>query len=771
MKLLLSILCVLGGLVGFLGSPLSAQCAIQLRGTVLDRATGEPLPYANVFAEEPERGTLTDSEGNFYFQNLCTGDLHVEVSHLGCTPERVFLTLDGDTTLRITLLHYDELLDEVVVHGESTATRTANGQTTGRSEILRQHPTDLAALTERMTGVSSLRNGAGIGKPSIHGLYGNRVAIINNGLVHAGQQWGVDHAPEIDPLAADHITVVKGTAALEYGGNALGGLLLVEPGLPPSDPHPHGAVQYAFQTNGRGHGLNAELEGGKTWQYRLTQSLKLHGDRRTPDYLLNNTGSREAATGLHLTRRWNDRWTTRAHYAYFAAALGILRGAQLSNLTDLEAALARSVPFFTEPRFSYALEPPRQGVEHHLWKLEADLLASDRQLWRVHYGGQWNRRREFDQRRGGRDETPALSLSEYTHEFGLKLQQQLAGGGQLKTGLQFRLTDNANVPGTGVLPLIPNYEAYRPAGYLVWQREAGDWNYEAGLRYEWAHYDVRFVSFDLPRRFLDAAHTFHNPAAGGGVRYQFDRWHLTGNVGYRHRAPEINELYSNGLHQGVAGIERGDAGLRSERSLKTTLGATFTSPRHWTLEVLGYWHRIADYIYLQPQPEPVLTIRGAFPEFRYRQTNARLLGTDLNVTYRPVDSWRLRVSYALVHGRQDDGTALPFLPPANGTAEVRFQPRDNHGYRNAYFSGELRWYAEQGRTDLESELVPPPPGYTLLNFAAGTELRWGKQSFEVSVRMDNALNTTYRDYLNRLRIFADELGRNVSVRVRVPFGG
>jgi iron complex outermembrane receptor protein len=37
-------------------------------------------------------------------------------------------------------------------------------------------------------------------------MWGNRVSIINNGIAQSGQQWGVDHAPEIDPFTADHIT-------------------------------------------------------------------------------------------------------------------------------------------------------------------------------------------------------------------------------------------------------------------------------------------------------------------------------------------------------------------------------------------------------------------------------------------------------------------------------------------------------------------------------------------------------------------------------------
>lgn len=34
--------------------------------------------------------------------------------------------------------------------------------------------------------------------PVIHGLHSNRILILNNEVRQEGQQWGADHAPEID---------------------------------------------------------------------------------------------------------------------------------------------------------------------------------------------------------------------------------------------------------------------------------------------------------------------------------------------------------------------------------------------------------------------------------------------------------------------------------------------------------------------------------------------------------------------------------------------
>ena len=54
---------------------------------------------------------------------------------------------------------------------------------------------NLAALLTEVSGVTSLQTGTTTAKPVIHGMYGTRVLIVNNGVRQSGQQWGDDHAP------------------------------------------------------------------------------------------------------------------------------------------------------------------------------------------------------------------------------------------------------------------------------------------------------------------------------------------------------------------------------------------------------------------------------------------------------------------------------------------------------------------------------------------------------------------------------------------------
>ena len=61
----------------------------------------------------------------------------------------------------------------------------------------------------------------------------------------------------------------------------------------------------------------------------------------------------------------------------------------------------------------------------------------------------------------------------------------------------------------------------------------------------------------------------------------------------------------------------------------------------------------------------------------------------------------------------------------------------------------------------ELDISTPPDGYHLLNLHASIDVALGnKNSLQVGFSVNNITNTRYRDYLNRLRFFADELGRS-----------
>ena len=161
----------------------------------------------------------------------------------------------------------------------------------------------------------------------IHGLHSNRVLIVQDGVRQEGQQWGSEHAPEIDPYTAGEITLIQGAAGVRYGSDAIGGVILVQPPPYPTDTAVHGSISLAAFSNSLGavvpHDGADSRKNSPAMQWRATGSYRLGGDAATPNYRLANTAFRE--NNLSGAVKWSKAaWQTELGYSRFSTDLGIL---------------------------------------------------------------------------------------------------------------------------------------------------------------------------------------------------------------------------------------------------------------------------------------------------------------------------------------------------------------------------------------------------------------------------------------------------------------
>lgn len=748
------------------------NCVLSISGNIADEGTGIPMSYSTVYLEELKGGAVADSMGNFKLSGLCKGSYHLRINHIGCETKTLFLSLSKDTVINLNMHHHSELVDEVMVHDHHSQHETAASSTIGQDVITEVANKDLSEMLETMTGVSSIRSGAGISKPVVHGLSGNRVAILNNGIAQSGQQWGNDHAPEIDPYVAEHISVVKGAGALAYPGASLGGVVLIEPDEIENDPHLHGNVNYIFQTNGLGHTLNARLQKYDKWAaWRISATTKVIGDRSAPNYYLTNTGKREYNLAAQLEKHFNPKWEMKLYYSLFNTEIAILRGSHIGNLTDLQEAIEREEPFFTKDQFSYTINEPRQTVQHHLLKLESRHIFNEHQSLNLTYGGQINNRKEFDVRRADRSDLPALSLLQWDQYLEGVYKHFFDHGRQLKTGIQLRLTDNTNNPETGILPLIPDHRSYRAGVFAIFQEEKDKMLYELGARYDLNYLQVVAISQSLPREIERHYHSFHNYSLSSGLRYLvLPQLKLNLNIGHVLRSPEVNELYSAGLHQGVSGIEEGNRKLKNEQSTKAVLSAGLNLKKKLFIQLLGYYQYVSNFIYLQPEDEFRLTIRGAFPLFTYQQTDATIAGLDALVSYEPIESIRLVAKYSFLQGNDvSNDQPLVYMPSNNLFGSFSYAFKDGEKMKNSSISVNGRYVFKQTHLNADQDLAPAPDAYFLLGASIGTTFKLKKTKLRCALSGDNLLNTVFRDYLNRQRYFADDLGWNLNMQFNLTF--
>lgn len=760
-------------------SNIAAQdCKFTIQGTVFDEAPNAPLHYVNIFVQELALGATSDDNGNFLFENICPGEYHLIFSHIGCEEQKIHLDLVSDTTITMHMSHTPTSLGAVVVEGKKEELVNQPSVSVRRQTIEDNSNQNLSVLLENEAGVHLLKNGSGISKPVVHGLYGNRLTILNNGIAQSGQQWGNDHSPEIDPFAADKITVLKGTSAIEYGAGNLGAVILVEPKRVAREPHLHGQVNYVFETNGRGHNINARFEKyTPALAWRFNGSLKKYGDRKSPQYFLNNTGAEEANFAIQLEKSINDKLILDLYLSSFNTELGVLRGSHIGNLTDLNHAWTRDQPFFTEPDFNYGLEAPKQKVSHQLAKGRAKYFINNSESIELVIAGQINDRKEFDIRRGGRSDTPALSLTQYTFNSEIKYSNRIGERWKINIGNQTIGTENDNNPGTGILPLIPDYKSMKSGMFvsLSGSQEKTDLNF--GVRYDYEFQNAATISNTIPKEIIRYKNNFHNINGLFAMKYQITKSQsLSWNIGYAQRNPAINELYSAGLHQGVSGIEEGDINLHAEKAIKNTLEYKWSPDAHFSFNTLVYFQHIQDYIFLNPQDKLRLTIRGAFPVFKYEQTDANIYGADISTQFTLWHSIFGLLKYSFIRGEnRSDGIPLVFIPPNSFYGSLVYRSKKsiklNKNIRLEESEIELnsRYVFRQNNLLENQDFVPAPPAYNLVGLKMSTNIITSTGKLRCFAKADNLFNVAYRDYLNRQRYFADDLGLSVTFGINYKF--
>ena len=84
----------------------------------------------------------------------------------------------------------------------------------------------LGETLDGLPGVAASGFGPNSSRPVIRGLDGDRVRMLDNGGASIdASSLSFDHAVAIDPLVVERVEVLRGPAALLYGGNASGGVV------------------------------------------------------------------------------------------------------------------------------------------------------------------------------------------------------------------------------------------------------------------------------------------------------------------------------------------------------------------------------------------------------------------------------------------------------------------------------------------------------------------------------------------------------------------
>lgn len=789
--------------IGITTSALAQNCQISFKGKITDFHDSTPIIGASIKIENSNKYAITDFDGLFEFKNLCKGKFTFEIEHISCETKKITINLNENTFKEITLEHHIENLKEVIVSSTHNVTsKTIQTTNINHKTIDENSGKSLGDILKNVAGVSSINTGNSIVKPIINGLHSSRIIVMTNGVRLQDQEWGIEHAPNIDINNAANITVVKGANSLEFGGDAIGGVIVLEPSKYVLKDSLFGKTILGAQSNGKGGNLHSSMTKTtkKGWFLNAKTTLKRFGDFNTPNYNLTNTGLDSRAfsfqTGL---KKFEHGFTV--DYSFVHNNIGILKASHIGNLDDLVSAINNKEPLIVED-FSYDINQPRQQIYHHIFKADYYKRFKDLGKLDIQYDFQKNQRFEYDVRLGENKNRAAIDLDLTTHAISSSFDFNNNLDQTYKLGVKGVYQNNFANPLTGVRRLIPDYDKIDAGVFAIGNYVLNEkTTFNVGLRYDYNYinakkfyiksrwiergYDQEFDNLiigDFTTQWLvNPVFSFHNFSTSAGLAYQMnDKNAVLFNYGLSNRAPNASELFSDGLHHSASRIELGDLDLQQEISNRISSTYTFLS-NNSTIAAEVFFNKIHNFIYLEPTGTEQ-TIRGAFPVWEYKATNANLFGFDFTWQQRINDAFLFNNKSSLTFGNDaKNNKSLIDIPAPSFKNSLEYRNKKWHqlGVRleselilqqNNYPDNNFTVYLPVQDTYELVDISATPPNYHLLHFHTDAIFHLSKKTdVQISASITNLLNTNYRDYLNRLRFYADDLGRNYNLQLKINY--
>ena len=591
--------------------------------------------------------------------------------------------------------------------------------------ILKQY---ISKSISKLPGISIISTGPGISKPSIRGLSYDRVVVYNQGVRLENQQWGDEHGIGVSTSGINSIEVIKGPSYVLYGSDAMGGVLYIEPERYSDDF----SVDYMGLYNSNYNGItnNLGVKGSSCkFSYILRANMMDNQSFSTPDGEVENTWFKENDIQAGL------KYETEK----FSSDLRLTMNFSELGLPDMEE----------------GHEDHYQEISHTTltWKNSFD-LGNDHML-NVTLGRQLNERQEF----GGHEEEEEEGHDDHEgHEEGeAELDMELSTN-TLDINLVMPQSDIFNlIIGTNILSqenknfgheeLIPDAEKKDFGLYGL-----GQITMENGAALIGVRYDSRSITSEM------GSADFSNFNGSFGIKRDFENSTLRFNLSSGYRAPNLIELFADGVHHGAFRYEKGNSSLNAEKSFQTDINFDIVNEDS-TVSFDLFYNDISDYIYISPSRE----IEDGYNVYNYRQQDSYLWGGEINYSKNTGFDWlSYNTSLGYIFAESADGEALPFIAPLTFNQVFNIDFSSNYSLEIDFLAK-----AKQGRVAMFEEETD---GYSVLNLSGNWMTSFLENDLNIFWSVNNVFDTEYYDHLSRFKTAGiEEMGRNISVGLKYNF--
>ena len=625
--------------------------------------------------------------------------------------------------------------------------------------ILQQY---ISKSISKLPGVSILSTGPGVSKPSIRGLSYDRVVVYSQGVRLENQQWGDEHGIGVSTSGVNSIEVIKGPSYVLYGSDAMGGVLYVEPERYSSDFSVDYMGLYNSNYNGITNNLGLKGSSGK-FSYIARANMVDNQSFSTPDGEVENTWFKENDVQAGL------KYETEK----FSSDLRLTMNFSELGLPHMEEGHDDHDDHDEEGHDDHDEEGHDDHEDHedHYQELSHTTLTwvntfdlgNDHQL-NVTLGRQLNDRKEFggheeeeghddhdeeghddhDDHEGHEEGEAELDMQLSTNTLDVSLVMPQSDNLNLTIGTNFLSQENKNF---GHEELIPDAEKKDFGLYAL-----GQITMENGAALLGVRYDNRSISSDM------GSADFSNFNGSVGIKRDFENSTLRFNIGSGYRAPNLIELFADGVHHGSFRYERGNLNLVAEKSFQTDISFDINNDDS-SVSFDLFYNDISDYIYISPSNDR----EDGFAVYDYMQQDSELYGGEISFAKKTSFDWlSYNTSLEYIFAESADGEALPFISPLTFNQVFNIDISSNYSFEIDFLAK-----AKQGRVSMFEEETD---GYSVLNLSGNWMTSFLDNDLNIFWSISNVFDKEYYDHLSRFKTAGiEEMGRNISVGLKYNF--
>jgi iron complex outermembrane receptor protein len=603
-------------------------------------------------------------------------------------------------------------------------------------------------------GVSSSYFGPGASRPIIRGMDADRIRILQNGVgALDASSLSNDHAVPLDPNSVERIEVIRGPAALLYGGNAIGGVINSFDNRIPTEAidgiQGAGELRYGGADTTRSSSGKLEAGNGQFALHADAHSRQFN-DLRIPGYAHSREQrALDGDTGKHRLANSDGRQDGGAlggSYTWDHGYAGLSYGETDSNYGSP-----------AEDAVRIDMQQKQTNFASEVRDLEGPFSSLKLDIGHTEY-----LHREIE---GGEVGTTFKNKGE---EARIEARHQPIGDLKGVIGAQF---SSSEFEALGEEAFVPHVQTDSAALFVLEEMSVTErLDLSLGGRIEHTRQDP---DANGNARFTDDAQSFTTGSLSTGAQYKLTPiWSLAGTLSYTERAPTFYELYANGVHAATGTYEVGDVDADTEKAVSADLALRFDNDLHKGSIGLFYSH-FSNYIgllrsgrYLDEDGSVVgAGDPEAVPEYTFDGVRAKFYGIEAQDRWKLADTtygrFALELSGDYTRAKNlDSGEALPRIAPLRLNSALLWEMDD--------------W---QARVDVEHAAsqhhVPDEDtstdGYTTLGASVGYGFDVGESRWLAFVNGDNLTNQTVRYASSILREIAPAPGRSIEAGVKVTF--